>query len=138
MHAVQVQTPRQTWQPVEVEVEVLGNNSYRLSWQVPENCYGYRLKFSDKPIVNWLGYNKYDQSYKFDPDKYTARYAAAVYDNVPSPLKAGSRQTLTIADMSKVIADYNSRRGRQADQIGYLPLNETGRYYFDLRYLRAE
>ncbi|MDR3629540.1 MAG: hypothetical protein P4L42_04320 [Desulfocapsaceae bacterium] len=84
------------WEYVPLEVGVNGNGSYTLSWTVPAGALEYQIKYSDKPIVEWLGFNKNTRVYQYDPGKYTAFFAARNIAENPVPGEKGTKQTLTL------------------------------------------
>jgi len=91
------------WKPlIPNGVSDNGGGSYTISWTVPTGATQYQIKCSDKPIVEWLGFNKVTRTYAYDPGRYTAFFAANNIANSPAPAQAGTTQTLTVTlDASK-------------------------------------
>lgn len=76
-----------------------GGGSYSLSWTVPDGAVSYKIKYSDKPIVEWLGFNQSTRAYQFDPASYTPFFAALNISNEPAPSLAGTQQSYTINNL---------------------------------------
>ena len=104
-----------------------------LSWQVPTNCLEYRLKFSDKPIVDWLGYDQKLQEYAFNPEKYTPFFAAFNFVRLPEIKRNKSRQFIEI-NMQQQIHDYNASRGYVPGHPLYLRYDGNSDYHFKLKF----
>ena len=132
MYAHQVTPPDRVWSHVKPSVQDHGNHRYTLTWTTPPGAEKYRIKFSNKPIVDRLGFNKTDQSWQYHPDHYTPRYYATLYGGEVLPRAAGSTHSITI-DISKAVSEYNSKRGRKKGEIGYVDYYPSAPYYFDIR-----
>ncbi|MBI2609940.1 fibronectin type III domain-containing protein [Candidatus Giovannonibacteria bacterium] len=91
--------PPATWKPLSVSAANNGGGSYTLSWNVPAGTTKYQIKYSPKPIVEWLGFNKVTRTYQYDPAQYTAFFAATNISNEPAPLSSGT-QTFTLSGLS--------------------------------------
>ncbi len=74
----------------------LGGGSYQLSWTVPAGTTGYRIKYSDRNIVGWLGFDQTARTYAFPPATNIPWYAASSVANPPAPQGGGSVQTITL------------------------------------------
>jgi hypothetical protein len=78
----------------------LGSGTYRLQWAVPDGTTSYRIKWSDKEIVDWIGFDT-DEAYAYvgDPTTQINWFAATNVDpdDIPTPGAAGSQQSITIA-----------------------------------------
>jgi hypothetical protein len=88
-----------TWKDLPVNVVNNGGGSYTLSWTVPAGATDYQIKYSDKPIVEWLGFNKVDRTYQYAPSGYTAFFAANNISSNPTPAAAGSAQSYTVTGL---------------------------------------
>ena len=75
-----------------------GGGAYTLSWTVPSGAYAYQIKYSTKPIVEWLGFDKDTRAYQYDPASYTPFFAASNISN-PAPATAGSTQSVTVTGL---------------------------------------
>jgi hypothetical protein len=75
----------------------LGGGSYQLSWTVPAGTTSYRIKYSDRNIVDWLGFDQATRSYALPPASNVAWFAASNSSNPPAPLPGGSVQTITLS-----------------------------------------
>jgi hypothetical protein len=77
----------------------LGSGTYRLQWAVPDGTTSYRIKWSDKTIVDWIGFNERTFDFIGDPATQTNWFAAtnAASGEIPTPGAAGSQQSTTVA-----------------------------------------
>ncbi len=90
--------PAGGWHRIEpLQVTDLGGGNYRLRWTVPTGAEKYQIKYSNKQIVEWLGFNQLTRQYQFSPDTYTAFFAATNISNEPNPTAAGSVQEFTLS-----------------------------------------
>ena len=88
------------WQTVPgVTTQNLGGGSYQLSWTVPNGTTGYRVKYSDRNIVDWLGFDQAARSYQYPPATYVPWFAAQSATGEPTPLPGGSTQTMTVTGL---------------------------------------
>ena len=87
------------WQPLPMSVKDNGAGTYTISWMVPEGAQGYQIKYSDKQIVEWLGFDKITRQFGYDPASYTPFFAAKNINNNPAPGNVGTIQTITIDGM---------------------------------------
>ncbi len=98
--AVDLHRPPAGWFPVPgVTTQNLGGGSYQISWTVPAGTTGYRIKYSDRTIVDWLNYNQTTRSFQYSPATNVAWFAAENVTNEPAPLPAGSTQSYTITGL---------------------------------------
>jgi YetA-like protein len=82
---------------VNVPVSVTNTNgAYQLSWTVPPGTLSYRLKYSDKNIVEWLNFDPLTNTFGVDPNAYEAWFAAVDDTSIPAPTTAGAAQTHTV------------------------------------------
>lgn len=72
-----------------------GGGSYTLSWTVPADTQSYRVKWANKPIVNWIGFDPANQQFLGDPAASVPWFAARNV-NPPAPEGAGTTQSLTV------------------------------------------
>jgi len=127
--------PNSAWQCLDdIQVQNDGPNQYTLTWTVPEDVVKYKIKFSDKPIVEWLGFNQLTRKYTYNPDEYTAFFAAINIDDEPLPAQQGSIQRFSL-DISQVIESYNTTRSLTPDQPSFILYDPTKIYYFSIKYL---
>ncbi len=90
--------PTTGWRTVPgVSVASFGGGGYRLSWTVPAGTTAFKIKYSEKPIVEWLGFNQDTRTYAFSPSTNTAWFAAANLTNEPAPAVEGTVQTVTLS-----------------------------------------
>jgi hypothetical protein len=88
------------WQTVPgVATQNLGGGSYQLSWTVPSGTTGYRVKYSDRNIVDWLGFDQATRTYQYSPSSYVSWFAAQSAAGEPAPLPGGSVQTMTVSGL---------------------------------------
>ncbi|MFZ2603844.1 MAG: dockerin type I domain-containing protein, partial [Candidatus Omnitrophota bacterium] len=113
-----------------------GNNKYTLTWTVPQGATAYKIKFSDKPIVDWLGFNQVTRTYQYDPVNYTAFFAATNIDDESAPLQSGSVQSYTI-DIAQAINSYNAARNLSPGNPSYVVYDPSKTYYFSVKYLSS-
>lgn len=123
------------WNYVDIiNVTHNGQNNYTLTWTVPEGTVAYKIKYSDKPIVDWLGYNQMTMKYEYSPDEHTAFFAAVNVDNEPEPAQPGTIQSFSI-DIPQAINSYNTSRNLSSDNPSYITYNQNNSYYFSIKYL---
>ncbi|MBI4523149.1 MAG: LamG domain-containing protein, partial [Deltaproteobacteria bacterium] len=91
--------PPKTWKPVSVSVQSSGNGSYTLTWTVPQDAGQYQIKYADQPIVEWLGFDKVNRTYRYDPAQYAAYFAAANISDEPGPAAPGTQQQFTVTGL---------------------------------------
>lgn len=85
---------------IPLQVSNPSAGTYTLSWTVPTDAKRYQIKFSAKPIVANLNYNKGTGTFEFDPSQYTAFWAATNLTNEPTPAAPGTTQTFTVSGLS--------------------------------------
>ena len=74
-----------------------GDGSYNLSWTVPQDATGYRIKAAQgKQIVDWLGFDRVTRNYALSPASNVPWFAAQNLKNEPAPAAAGTTQTWTV------------------------------------------
>jgi YetA-like protein/Galactose oxidase, central domain len=84
---------------VPVKVQDLGNGSASLSWTVPAGALSYRLKYSNKKIVEWLNFDPLENSFGLDPTTNVPWFAAPDINSAPAPGAPGSVQTFPITGL---------------------------------------
>jgi hypothetical protein len=82
--------------PVKTDQSVA--NTYRLSWTVPAGAESYRIKYSDKNIVEWLGFDPVTNQFTIDPQTNVPWFAASDAA-IPTPGPAGAAQTFEITGL---------------------------------------
>ncbi|MEA3458416.1 MAG: hypothetical protein U9R21_07035, partial [Candidatus Thermoplasmatota archaeon] len=110
-----------------------GGNNYTLTWTVPEGASDLKIKYSNKPIVDWLGFDQMTREYEYSPDDYIAFFAATNIDNEPALLAAGVEQSVTI-DIEEAINSYNTVRNLTPDNPSYVTYDPNKTYYFAMKY----
>src|SRR5262249_55716253 len=73
-----------------------GDGSWTLSWTVPPGATEYWIKYSDRTIVPWLNYDRYQQTYEKDPAANVAFFAAENVPNEPAPGTPGTTQSFAV------------------------------------------
>jgi YetA-like protein len=81
------------------KVEQINPATYRLSWTVPEGTQSYRIKYSDRNIVEWLNFDPVINQFAIDPAANIPWFAASDAPGVPAPAPAGTMQTFEIRDL---------------------------------------
>ena len=76
-----------------------GGGSYTLSWTVPSGVSKYKIKYSTKQIVDWLGYNRDTKTYQYSPSSYSAFFAATNVSGEPVPGTVGEIQSVTLTGL---------------------------------------
>jgi hypothetical protein len=84
---------------VPLTVQDLGSGSNLLSWTVPIGAVSYRLKYSDKNIVDWLNFNPVTNIFAVDPNANVPWFAATDVSNAPVPATPGSTQQYSVAGL---------------------------------------
>jgi hypothetical protein len=85
--------------PVPVKAERVDPNTYRLTWTVPASAQSYRIKSSDKNIVEWLNFDPVANRFGTDPSTNVPWFAAFDVSGPPPPAVAGSTQTFEIGGL---------------------------------------
>jgi len=88
-----------TWKFLDKVIVDNGGGSYTLSWNVPVGAQKFQIKYSNKEIVEWLGYDKITGVYQFSPSSYTPFFAANNISNNPTPAAEGSIQSITLTGL---------------------------------------
>jgi len=76
-----------------------GDGAYQLSWTVPTGALSYRLKYSNRTIVDWLNFDPVTNTFGVDPNANVPWFAATDLDSVPAPAAAGTIQTHTVTGL---------------------------------------
>lgn len=76
-----------------------GGGSYTLSWTVPDGVNSYQIKYADKQIVDWLGYNRDTETYEYSPATYTPFFAATNVTGEPGASAEGTTESITITGL---------------------------------------
>jgi hypothetical protein len=72
-----------------------GGGSYTISWTVPPGTVSYRIKWSSKTIVDWIGFDPITNQFSGNPATTTAWFAANAGPSV-APANPGATQSVTI------------------------------------------
>jgi hypothetical protein len=83
---------------VEVKATKTGDG-YSLSWVVPAGAERYRIKYSNKEIVDWLNFDPETNAFGVDPSRLVPWFAASDVSNAPAPAAAGSTQTFSVGNI---------------------------------------
>ena len=81
---------------IPLTVERTHTGDYRLRWTVPDGAESYRIKYSDKNIVEWLDFDPIKNQFAVDPGANVAWFSALDVANPPPPGPAGSIQTYDV------------------------------------------
>jgi hypothetical protein len=84
---------------VPLKVEKQGSGAYRLTWTVPAGTQSYRLKYSDKNIVEWLNFDAVTNQFLTDPATNVPWFAASDASGAPQPSPSGSMQTYEMSGL---------------------------------------
>jgi len=85
---------------VPVQVTRPDAHSYHISWMVPPGTHSYRIKYSDKNIVEWLSFDPVTNQFITDPNTNVPWFAATELANVPVPVSAGTVQTVDVKGLA--------------------------------------
>lgn len=106
------------WNYVNLNVQNNGGGSYTLSWTVPQGAQQYQIKYADKPIVDWLGFNRFTRVFQYDPASHAPFFAASNINNNPAPQAGGTTQTFTVTGLNAATDFYFSLKAlTPADQV---------------------
>jgi chitodextrinase len=92
---------------IPITVRNLGGGSYELSWTVPAGAQSYRIKWGDKKIVDWIGFDAGANNWIGDPVTTMAWFAATNVSNEPVPATAGTIQKFTLTGLPTTLAAPN-------------------------------
>jgi hypothetical protein len=92
------------WRPLEITATRNSDGSYTLAWVVPAGARRLQIKYSTKQLVEWLNFDRDQRTYGYAPQTHQAYFAAPALAGLPPLGKAGSQQTMRVAnlDPSKV------------------------------------
>lgn len=124
----------EVWRYVETFTKSNVGKDYTLEWIVPDDTVAYKIKYSKKPIVDWLNYDQSTQVFEYSPDNNTPFFAATNLVDSINPANGGSLQT-TIVDIEAEIANYNTINGLSPDNPSYLVYDPEVTYEFSIKYL---
>src|SRR5262249_48783427 len=79
--------------------EKRNSNTYLLTWTVPAGTQSYRLKYSDKNIVEWLGFDPVTNRFSIDPGANVPWFAASDVVGAPMPAPSGGTQTHEVSGL---------------------------------------
>lgn len=91
-----------------------GGGSYTLSWTVPSGVNSYKIKYSTKQIVDWLGYDRDTEIFQYSPSTYIAFFAATNVNGEPKPETEGTFQQMTVTGLptDKIFFAMKGRRDK--------------------------
>jgi len=76
----------------------LGNGKVKLTWTSPGGK-KYRIKYSNKFIVESLNYDPINKTYQYDPEQYVNWWAAENVLNEPEPKQKGQKEEFIIENL---------------------------------------
>ena len=82
--------------PVPVKAERLNSGTYHLAWTVPRGTKSYRIKDSDRKIVEWLNFDPVANRFGTDPTTSVPWFAAS---DITAPLP-GPGETIQTYDVN--------------------------------------
>ncbi len=88
------------WRPLEINTTRNNDGSYTLVWVVPANARQIQIKYSEKKLVEWLGFNRYSRNYQHDPATHEAYFKAAELSGVPQVGQAGKQQSMKVTNLA--------------------------------------
>jgi hypothetical protein len=74
-----------------------GGGQYTISWTVPAGAQFYRIKWGQKSIVDWIGFDPANNVFVGNPATSMNWFAATDVPNIPAPGAAGVTQSLAIS-----------------------------------------
>ena len=92
--------------PVPVTVSGSGG-TYTISWTVPLGTQRYQIKWSNKRIVDWIGFNAETHVWIGDPVNTINWFAATNVSNEPAPNSPGTVQSYTISGLPTGLTSAN-------------------------------
>lgn len=94
------------WRPLDVITTRNSDGSYALRWVVPSGARRLQVKYSEKQMVESLGFNRQTRTYQHDPQSHEAYFSANALSGVPALGKAGSQQSMTVSNLDPKKAYY--------------------------------
>lgn len=91
--------PREDLEPPQAINDLNGEVKVKnviLTWTAPKDAVRYQIKYSNKKLVESLGYNPDEKKYKYDPSGYANWWAGENISNEPYPGSPGTKQSMTI------------------------------------------
>ena len=76
----------------------LGNGKVKLTWTSPGGK-KYRIKYSNKSIVENLNYDPVNKTYQYDPEQYVNWWATENVLNEPEPKQKGQKEEFIIENL---------------------------------------
>ena len=74
-----------------------GGGNYTISWIVPSGAQSYRIKWGQKAIVDWIGFDPTADVFLGNPATTMNWFAATEASNIPVPGVVGSNQSLVVS-----------------------------------------
>jgi hypothetical protein len=84
---------------IPLTAQPTSSGSYHLRWTVPAGAQSYRLKYSDKNIVEWLNFDPTTNQFGLDPGTNAPWFAASDVPNQPQPGVPGSIQSYEVSGL---------------------------------------
>jgi hypothetical protein len=80
--------------------------TYLLTWNVPASVQSYRIKYSDKKIVEWLNFDPIKNEFGGDPNVNTPWFSASEVANPPAPVSSGAVQSFEVRGLRSDVPLY--------------------------------
>jgi hypothetical protein len=92
--------PAEGWTDLSLDSAVnQGNGTWRLTWTVPAGCRSYQIRYSEKTIVNWLGFNQTSRVYTYLTSVNIPWFAATRAPSNPAPAGVGTSQVFDVTGL---------------------------------------
>nr|MCH9699633.1 fibronectin type III domain-containing protein [Gammaproteobacteria bacterium] len=95
-------------------------------WRVPDSVQEYRLKYAEKPIVDWLGFDQTTRQFNLDPANHTLFAAANNIDAVVPLGIPGNTQTYNLSLPANTVWNFALRYRAPAVISNRLPIVNAG------------
>ena len=92
-----------------------GSGNYTLQWKTTDKCVAYQVRYSEKNIVDWLGFVQAANYYQKPPDSNVPWFAATRVSSPPTPATVGTQVNFDVTG-----------------------LDPAKTYYFAVKYLNGE
>lgn len=88
-----------SWTSLAISAVPLADG-YTLSWSIPVGARKVQIKYSNKPIVDWLGFDKMGRTYQYEPIQFTPYFAATNLTNEPEISSGGRDVRMNVRGLS--------------------------------------
>jgi hypothetical protein len=121
-------TPEYGWKDITFNATDQGSGSYQLDWTVPSGATAYKIKYAEKEIIEWLGFDQMTRQYQYSPSQYVPWFSAANVSDEPTPAGPGTSQSYTITGLDQAKTWYFSVKYSTSSYPGFriiqIPLNQ--------------